>query len=81
MLCYPVQADNKICLHFAYRFFPTDHSMQQDHIGVSKLSHDGCLLQELDLVSISRQGLHCDIYNSIRSGPATFLHIPKLTRP
>ena len=45
-----MQAKSSINVYCTHGFSHSDHSIQLDHVGMFKLSHDGCLLQKLDLV-------------------------------
>ena len=74
----------QIWIHFVYRFPYSDHSMQLDHIGMLKLSIDGCLLQKLDLVIFSGswfQSLHSHFHGACWQLPQPLVHCAKLTRP
>ena len=42
-----------------YKFSFSDYSIELDNIGVGELSHDGCLLEELDLVSLTSSFFEC----------------------
>lgn len=58
--------------------------MKVYHIGVSKLIHDGCLLEKLDLFRFQRtsgEGLYCNLLCATLGAPDSFIHGAKLTRP
>ena len=58
--------------------------MKVHHIGVSKLVHDGCLLEKLDRFCLQRasgEGLCCNLLYATLGTPDSFIHGAKLTRP
>ena len=65
------------CICFWY------HPKQTNHIGVSELTHDGCLLEKLNLVqlgSISVESLHRNLQHPIGTPPQALLNTCKLPR-
>ena len=62
----------------------SDDTMKLDDIGVGELPHDGCLLEELDLVLFTSSFLEClhshiDLSLCSRNCPFTLMDLPKLT--
>ena len=60
-----------------------DHSTQLHHVGVTKLAHDGRLLEKLDLAFRHSllQCFHSHIPTSIWRLPHSLVYRPKLPRP
>ena len=57
--------------------------MKFDDIGVGELSHDGHLLEELDLTSFIRvlfERLDSDVFGQLARCPLTFLNFTELSR-
>ncbi len=65
----------------SHRLSHSDHTHQLDDIGVSELTHNGCLLEELDLVYFicTLVSLHCHLNTSSWTLPNTFTHSTKCT--
>ena len=64
-----------------HRLSHSDHSIQLHHVWVTELSHDGCLLQELDLVHLLHswvQRFQCHFHITPRWLPHPLVHCPKL---
>ena len=61
----------------------SDHSVQLDHVGVSELSHDGRLLEELDFVCLvfALVGLDGHFHGSPRTLPQTLVDCTKRSTP
>ena len=60
----------------------SDHTQQLYDIGVVKLSVDGRLLEELDLVlltGVKMQSLDCTFHHAAATMPRPFFHRPKLS--
>ena len=64
-------------------FSNCDHSVELDDIGVGELSHDGCLLEQFDFLSLWGawlQRLDGQLHGCPGDGPDPFADLTKLTR-
>ena len=68
-------------LHCTHWFSHSHHSIEPDDIGMAELAHDGCLLEELDLVdlrSVWPEYFDSHLQPLVRKVPLCTEHLPKL---